>query len=73
MQTPVEHEISPKKPEYVNLKIRPIAKIRLIWALFEKRPNLGSDGVPERVIRAQIGAGMDELYQGLLRNLGVRR
>jgi len=55
---PVEQEICPKKGEYANRLFRPIAKIRLIWALFEKGPKLGSDGTPGRVIRAQTGAGL---------------
>jgi len=57
MQTPHVPEIRPKKREYANRLIRPIAKIRLIWAYFEKKPDTGSDWVSGRAIRAQIGPG----------------
>ena len=47
----------PKNRFYGDVLFCPIAEIRLIWACFETEPDTGSDGISERVIRAQFGAG----------------
>ena len=38
----------PENRVYVNLLIRPIAKIRLIQAYFETEPHTGSDWIQKR-------------------------
>ena len=61
---PVLLGIGPKKGFYENVIIRPIAKIRPIWAYFKSEPKSGSDYPPGRVIRAQFGPGLMQVGSG---------
>jgi hypothetical protein len=45
---PVSLVIDPKNRVYVNVLIRPIAKIRQILACFETEPYSGSDWIRKR-------------------------
>ena len=58
---PVLLGIGPKKGFYENVIIRPIAKIRLIWAYFKSEAKMGSEGTRKETIRAQYGPGIAQV------------